>query len=166
MTQKIYARSFTPVVTEVSPNLDRPPARNWRVREQSDLFSYAALAPGDEGDDNAREKIFANFRVLARTNLVLRRGGGVSDPRSVLSGVFSPDAIAALEELQREIVRDELRALSASRIRSRNRTEYLTVQEAVSTEVVFDLFDANAEFIVHEMAVARISWIPVRVGGG
>jgi hypothetical protein len=67
------------VVTEISPNIGLPSRSVYGVTEKEDAFSYVASAPGDEGngdDDNARGKILANFRVLARTNLILKRVAG------------------------------------------------------------------------------------------
>ena len=64
------------MVTEISPNIGLPSRGVYRVSESDDLFGYVASAAGDEGDvddDNAKGKILANFRVLARTNLILKR---------------------------------------------------------------------------------------------
>ena len=69
-------------------------------------------------------------------------------PREQLEAFLSPAALDALERLQREIVRDELLVLAANRIRSGNRTEYLSVREAsdflrCDRQRVYDLLSAG-----------------------
>ena len=64
------------MVTEVSQNMGLPSERDRRAAEEKDLPGDASPALGFEGnswDDNAKEKILANLRILARTNLLLKR---------------------------------------------------------------------------------------------
>jgi hypothetical protein len=63
------------MVTEVSQNIGLGSGSICRVTEEENLPGYSGLALGMKGnswDDNAKEKILANLRVLARTNLVLK----------------------------------------------------------------------------------------------
>jgi len=63
------------MVKEVSPVLGSPSWRHWRATEEDESHSRESGSQTEESrslHSNPRERILANFRVLARTNVILR----------------------------------------------------------------------------------------------
>jgi hypothetical protein len=63
------------MVTSGPPVLDVPSSRHWHSTERDDFYSWGIPAQNEETESlnpNPRERILANFRVLARTNVILR----------------------------------------------------------------------------------------------
>ena len=66
---------FTPMVTEAPTVLSEPSWRPWRATDDDDFSACGATAGRAdllELAPDPREPILANFRVLARTNSILR----------------------------------------------------------------------------------------------
>ena len=66
---------FTPMVTEAPTVLRLPSWRPWRATDNDDFPVSGTLTESEqplELDPDPRERILANFRVLARTNVLLR----------------------------------------------------------------------------------------------
>jgi hypothetical protein len=63
------------MITATPTVLHVPLSRHWRSTEDDDFYSCGIPAQHEEAeslDTNPRERILANFRVLARTNVFLR----------------------------------------------------------------------------------------------